>query len=179
MGRLLHTCCGLGPAPHLPQSNPLSAVTSRFLLSRNLNPKSANNGALAPQWGDIETGGEGDDLKPQTTPPSPRVSKKKDPESRLFHLNYYACLRHPLGAYLNPTPGRPSGLAARNDGQGHRRISHLLVLDPQGSPHSAHQWLKQGACFTDEVLPTVSQYLLSVDTIRLRNRVVILGLLCF
>ena len=125
MGRLLHTCCGLGPAPHLPQSNPLSAVTSRFLLSRNLNPKSANNGALAPQWGDIETGGEGDDLKPQTTPPSPRVSKKKDPESRLFHLNYYACLRHPLGAYLNPNPVRPAYLAATTDGQGHRRVSHL------------------------------------------------------
>jgi len=64
-------------------------------------------------------------MQPQTKPPSPRRSKKKDPESRLFHFNYFACLRHPLEAHLSPTPGRPTYVAATTDGQGHRRVSHL------------------------------------------------------
>ena len=34
-------------------------------------------------------------------------------------------MRHPLGAHLSPTPGRPAYVAATTDGQEHRRASHL------------------------------------------------------
>ena len=77
-------------------------------------------------------------MQPQTKPPSPRRSKKKDPESRLFHFNYFACLRHPLGAHLSPNPGQPSGLAATTDGQEHRRVSHVrsgCTKTGQNPPH--------------------------------------------
>ena len=52
-------------------------------------------------------------------------AEKKDPKSRLLHFNYVACLRHPLGAYLNPNPVRPAHVAATTDGQGYRRVSDL------------------------------------------------------
>ena len=41
-----------------------------------------------------------------------------------FHFNYFARLRHPLGAHLNPNPVRPAYLAATTDDQEHRRVSH-------------------------------------------------------
>ena len=80
-------------------------------------------------------------MQPQTTLPSPRRSIKKDPESRLFHFNYFACLRHPLGACLNPNPGQPSGLTATINGQGRRRVSHLrsgCTKSGQNSRMSTH-----------------------------------------
>ena len=47
-------------------------------------------------------------------------------------------MRHPLGAHLSPTPGRPAYLVATTDGQEHRRVSHLrsgCTKTGQNPPH--------------------------------------------
>ena len=77
-------------------------------------------------------------VQPQNKTTKPSEIEKKDPESRLFHFNYFARLRHPLEAQFNPTPERPSGLTATTDGQEHRRVSHLrsgCTKPGQNLPH--------------------------------------------
>ena len=66
--------------------------------------------------------------------------EKKDLESCLFHFNYFACLRHPLGAYLNPNPVLPAYLAAKNDDQGHQKgiPSSLWVHKTRTNPPHAN-----------------------------------------